>query len=97
MSYEQQREVAKRLDALIRRIVQHACQIHAYVEDMRRMARAQRRDFYTLVVADVLGIDYYEVTALERWAAKAGLFAFLYSGKVTRIQDSIIIERGSAR
>lgn len=97
-NYERQLAVAEALDALTARIIQRACQVHMYMEDMLGMSRTQKRDFYTLVVADVLGLDYYEVTSLERDSAKSTLFGFMYmrpSAKVTRFQDSIIIEGGS--
>jgi len=92
-NYERQLEMADALNLLSERIAKRAVQVHSYVEDMRGMANALGRDFYTFVVADVLGIDYCDVMPFERWAAKTVLFAYTYGGTVTRIQDSVIVER----
>lgn len=95
--YEEQLAVAEALDQLAQRALDRLARRDAYVDHMRNAALAQNRDFYTLVVADVLGLDYYEVMAVERRVAKELLFVFTYGGdaKVTRIHDAVIIDRRS--
>ncbi len=99
-NFYQQSEVAAALMRLAARIAAYAATHRAHILELRYAAEDTGRDFPTLVVARVLGVDYSEITDLERWAAKEGLFVYLYAqpgDQVTRIQDSIIIERGSAR
>jgi hypothetical protein len=55
-----------------------------YVENMRSRARESGRDAFALIAADILGVDYCDITRAERNAVKHGLFWYHYSGLAPR-------------
>ena len=71
-----------------------------WLDEFRHCCSGNHLDFYTEITALILSVDRCDVMAIERAAVKNGLFVYMYStpaDRVTRIQDSTIIERGGAR
>jgi hypothetical protein len=96
VNFWRQAETAEALLRLTTRIEQRARMVHKNLDDLWDIARDQRRELPTLLVADALGIDYCDVMRIERLVAKHWLFGYLYeqsADQVTRIQDATIIER----
>jgi hypothetical protein len=93
-NYYQQSETAEALWRLAARI---AVGNRGWLSYLRSMAHFNRRDFPTVVAADTLGVDYFDVMPLEREAVKQGLFNYLYGtpgDTITRVGDMTFIERG---
>jgi hypothetical protein len=87
VQYALQSAVADALMHLTSAITWWAVGRREYIDELREEASITGRDFPSLVVARRLGIDYNDVLPDERWAAKHGLFAYLYSAPGDKIVD----------
>ena len=67
-----------------------------WLDKFREHCSKNHLDFYAEITSLILGVDRCDVMTIERNAVKNGLFVYMYStpgDRVTRIQDSVIIDR----